>query len=257
MRITSVVPSYCPPPASQYDVCDGRNAPPRLLRPGDFNGMVGGELAIALQDVSCCPVCDEPVRGQHGLDCHFGRSESCRDAQPAAPTPMEEDGCAVLDLAEIYADSVKTEVGEDLAEWRYSKYIPATTVDAFKTKVCGWLYKATDELVRRLAGRRMEADDLRQVVRSVLDLFSGIETEKREAAELRARVPLADPVYRELGRRAVRSVDAEGVESGPVRIIVDFCYDVPVTCSLARLLQYDPRAWQMVQNTMETWSRAP
>lgn len=108
-----------------------------------------------------------------------------------------------------------------------------------------------------LGGRcTMPRDDLRNVVCSVLDFFAGIETEKKEAAALRERVPLVKIVYRELGRRTLRSVDAEGFETGPPRVIVDFCYDVPVTCSLARLLQRDPRAWNMVQETMETWSRA-
>ena len=172
---------------------------------------------------------------------------------------MEEDPQASAvqrDQAAVYEDSTREAVGNDFADWRFTKYIPSTTVDSFKTKVRGWLQKAADELVRRLDGRgAISRDDLRDVVCSVLDLFAGIETEKKEAAALRERVPLVPIVYRELGRRTLHSMDTDGFETGPPRVIVDFCYDVPVTCSLARLLQHDPRAWQMVQETMETWSR--
>jgi len=176
------------------------------------------------------------------------------------PMSIAEDPqvfAAQADQATVYKDSTRQEVGNDLADWRFSKYIPSTTVDSVKAKVRGWLQKAADELVRRLDGRggAMSRDDLRNVVCSVLDLFNGIETEKKEAAALRDRVPMLPIVYRELGRRRLHSVDADGFETGPSREIVDYCYDVPVTCSLARLLQHDPRAWQMVQETMETWSR--
>ena len=204
-----------------------------------------------------CPACGQAANGQRGMESHLGRYPECA-AQAWTPEPVEEDKQAERsrqDQADIYEHSTQEAVGNDLADFRYTKYIPSATINTFKIKVCGWLQHAADELVRRLDGRAMVADDLRQVVCSVLNLFAGIETEKKEAAALRARVPLVDVVYRELGRRTVHSMDADGFKIGPGRVIVDYCYDVPVKSSLARLLQHDPRAWQMVQDTMDTWSR--
>ena len=105
-----------------------------------------------LQSIDCCPACGTDVDGERGLSCHYGRSPCCAE-QSSVPVPMEEDTLASavqLDQATVYEDSTRQEVGNDLADWRFSKYIPSTTVETFKTKVRGWLQKAADELVRRL-----------------------------------------------------------------------------------------------------------
>ena len=146
----------------------------------------GTERPGGLQSVECCPACGQGVDGERGLACHYGRHPAC---SARAPVPMEEDPQASAvqrDQAAVYEDSTREAVGNDFADWRFTKYIPSTTVDSFKTKVRGWLQKAADELVRRLDGRgAISRDDLRDVVCSVLDLFAGIETEKKEAAALR------------------------------------------------------------------------
>ena len=88
---------------------------------------------------------------------------------------------------------------------------------------------------------------LEKILEHLFGSFEGLETEKKEMAAQKLRIPMVYYVKRWLGNRHEHSRDAEGWIVGPGWWKHDYCYDVPIEQTLRRMFIEDPRAYTQVK----------
>lgn len=240
----------------------------------DMHAMDAGAAAMLLL-LFQCRICGRRFPTLHGMQTHVGRDCKHRSqlhseyATQAALQAAEEQAETKEDRAMADADAERRRCAifektrraailDDLTRLRYDVFMPSSHVDQFKAGVTKWLELTREELVRRLTPLVGTENmlDLEYVARTTMDLFDGIRTTDQEGARLRDTLPLLKIEPRILGESTIDIKDAEG-NIYRSKTTKHYCHDVPIDASLHRLMEEDPKAWEMVQLTMKEWSAEP
>ena len=226
-----------------------------------------------------CRICGERFKTNHGLQTHHGkvckhrpyRAEWAKSqaAGQAAGQAADEQAAALAEQLVSTADAERrrcaifektrrTVILDDLTRLRYDSFVASSHVDQFKAGVTRWLELARDELVRRLKPLVGEGNmlHLEYIARTTMDLFDQIRTTEQEGSQLRTKLPLLKLEPRLLGESLLEIKDADGIVYRS-KTIKHTCYDVPIDASLHRLMEEDPKAWEMVKLTIKEWSAEP
>ena len=220
-----------------------------------------------------CRICGKRFQTHHGLQTHFGKDCKHRPhseyATQASLQAADKQAATLADRAMLEADAERRRcaifektrraaIMDDLTRLRYDVFMPSSHVDQFKAGVTKWLELTREELVRRLTPLVGTENmlHLEHISRTIMDLFDGIRTTDQEGAQLRATLPLIKLEPRILGESRMEIKDAEG-NVYRSKTVKHACYDVPIDASLHRLMEEDPKAWEMVQLTIKEWSAEP
>jgi hypothetical protein len=161
-------------------------------------------------------------------------------------------------MRDVFARTMKEMEALFLSEQRYDRNMANTHIQAWKEGVLAIFKVRRKELLRRLRAGVVvtEGKDLEGMVGDIMDIFSGLHSEKREAADLKVRLGdrLVTPVQRTLGTRTLQATDSDGFKSGPSKSSERFCYDLPVDQTLAVLLQHDERARRQFRAASRRWA---
>jgi hypothetical protein len=160
----------------------------------------------------------------------------------------------------MYQENMRGCLAEQLSDLRYQKLVPGSTVDSMKESVKEWLQSAEASLVFELKAHISASSglDVAELIRSRLEIFKGIETQKTETTVHLRELSTAfiPPVKRTLGRRTELVRDADGrLQSS--KVVHDVCWDLPIARVLEALVQHDPAAWQQIQAASDRWSQPP
>ena len=171
---------------------------------------------------------------------------------PPAPSPSSKAG------EQLFEEMRQDSASDMLAHFRFDKLHSGAAIQDFKAGLGPLLDVVAGELQRRLVTGQLHSVSSQAQIEEMFDVFKGLSTEKQEAAVMRQRFgsTIIQPVRRELGTRTMEVKDAEGFVQS-THTVTDACYDVPVSATVARLLQHNPEALRQVRETSRQWARNP
>ena len=140
-------------------------------------------------------------------------------------------------------DVLIDEVGNDPADLRYDHYLEEKSLRLFKTSAQKWADAIGAEIIARVAPAlqsNLNMEWLRAEVSAATQLFTGIETPRRELVRMKAKVPYIEPKTRVLGSSTLAVQDDSGhiYRSGSKRDVV---HELPMVQTITRMLQHDAR----------------
>ena len=221
------------------------------------------------QNQYTCHLCSFRTATRHGLDVHMGTCYPSHDglldmdlSHPCGDPGTECQPCEPPDGSDLYLENTRAAVGGILTDYKYTHFVPVATIQRFVDDTRSLLTQhAVPELARRLNEHpAIQVDssvDLTAIAKACVDIFAGHETDLKRDAWLKETVDHVPPTVRELGKRTLCATSDEGFQYGRPRVVTDTCVDIPIPETLSRLLQYDPRAWQLVRDTYAEWSTNP
>ena len=178
----------------------------------------------------------------------------CADAE-AIDINLESEGAASINAAATvssYASDMQHHCVKMYSELQYDKLIDRTCIqETIKSKVIEpMLDKVKEEIYKRVAGDDQAAwQQLDELIGTVFDVHSGIETSTKETNALKALVKPVCPVRRELVDRP----DSTGKRTGPRS--GDYCYDVRVEEQLEAMLLNDPILASSLRAKADSWAK--
>ena len=187
---------------------------------------------------------------------HLGQSLTCVERyrelmQVVAPGMKRHKGTQ----PDTFEREQRSRAADSCFSMRKDDGMSDAQMQSVKEHVRSLLEEAELELVRRLRPFTRACSDthLGQIIHQCMDVFSGLESGRRELGYTRARVPYIPPVEHILGEQTHRTVDLEGFTHSS-KTIKHKAYYIPISENLKRLLQNDPQALEMVHATQKEWS---
>ena len=205
-----------------------------------------------------CPSCSKVFPTWRGAATHLGGSPSCKEqhkeagklvlANAKAPRVPIDHGKAAFRLERTHV------VANALADLREGSELSDVQVGHVKQKMSSMLQICEKELVRRLEPKMRAAADvsLRSTVRDVLDIFDGLENVNKEVGYLKGGCQFIEPVEHIFGTSLAHTTDAEGYTYSKKKVTHKGYY-MPMTRTIERLLQEDPRAMEQVLASQKKW----
>jgi hypothetical protein len=158
----------------------------------------------------------------------------------------------------VFEKERKHFVANALADLREDSALGDAQMDRVKGKMASMLQVCEKELVRRLQPKMRSTADasLKSTVHEVLNVFSGLESGHKEFAYLKDTCEYIDPIEHVFGRSLAHTTDAEGFTYSK-KTVTHRGYYMPMARITERLLQEDPRAWEMTLLAQRKWFTHP